>query len=197
MREGESPYALSKECEERLALFYGKKLGIPVVALRYGVTYGPRQSRFNPYTGVVSIFSTRLLNHLPPFIYEDGEQTRDFVYVEDVAKANLFVMENPSADGQAFNVGTGRPTKIAQLARTLASILGKEIEPEISKKFRWGDVRHLILDPSRLAKLGFTASTSLEVGLSHFTHWLKTQGPVEEYFSQAYERLKENRIVCD
>ncbi len=194
---GQTPYALSKEFEERLALSYGRRLGIPVVALRYGVTYGPRQSVFNPYTGVVSIFSTQLLNNLSPLIYEDGRQTRDFIFVGDVARANLFVMENTSADGQVFNVGTGKPTGIASLARMLAEIYKKSMEPEICGKFRQGDVRHLVLDPSKLRKLGFFAQTSLSEGLSHFAQWIGSQGKVEEYFSKAYERLKEHRIVCD
>lgn len=196
-RDGETPYSLSKEFEERISLFFGKKFGIPVTALRYGVTYGPRQSLFNPYTGVVSIFSTRLLNNLAPLIYEDGKQSRDFVYVKDVARANLFAMENPSTDGEVFNVGTGKSTGIASLARMLAEIYKKPVEPEICGKFRQGDVRHLVLDPSKLRKLGFFAQTSLSEGLSHFAQWIESQGKVEEYFSKAYERLKENRIVCD
>src|SRR5262249_46692639 len=89
-KRGETIYALSRHAEERLALCLGKALGIPTVALRYAVTYGPRQSLFNPYTGVVSIFSTQLLNNHPPVVYEDGHQTRDFLYVGDNAKANLF-----------------------------------------------------------------------------------------------------------
>ena len=196
-RDGESPYALSKELEERLALFCGKKFGVAVTALRYGVTYGPRQSVFNPYTGVVSIFSTRLLNDLAPLIYEDGNQSRDFVYVKDIARANLFAAEHPSTDGQVFNVGTGKPTEIAGLARILAGIYKKPIEPEICGKFRHGDVRHLVLDPSKLKKLGFTIETSLSEGLSHFAEWMESQGKVEDVFSKAYEKLKQNRVVCD
>lgn len=194
-KECETPYTLSKEFSERLALAQGRQLGIPVVALRYGVTYGPRQSIFNPYTGVVSIFSTRILNDLPPLVYEDGKQTRDFIYVGDVAKATLFVMENDKANFDVFNVGTGKPTFIAHLARTLASIYGKKIEPEIPGEFRWGDVRHILLDPSKLSRLGFRASTSLEEGLSSFAKWIKGQGEVKQYFTEAYERLKKHRLV--
>lgn len=196
-RDGESPYALSKELEERLALFCGKKFGVTVTALRYGVTYGPRQSVFNPYTGVVSIFSTRLLNDLAPLIYEDGKQTRDFVYVKDIARANLFAAENSSTDGQVFNVGTGKAMGVAELARTLAGIYKKTIEPGICSQFRHGDVRHLVLDASKLKKLGFSTETSLSEGLSHFAEWIKSQGKVEECFSQAYSKLKQNKIVCD
>lgn len=194
-KDAETPYALSKELEERTALGAGKQFGIPVVALRYGVTYGPRQSLFNPYTGVVSIFSTRILNQLPPLVYEDGHQTRDFIFVKDIAKANLFVMENEKTNGQAFNVGTGKPTTVAALARTLAKIYGKKIEPELPGNFRPGDVRHILLDPQKLKDLGFSASTSLEDGLAEYAAWIKTQGKIEDYFSAAYENLKKNRIV--
>lgn len=194
-RDAESPYSLSKEFEERVALTAGKQFEIPVAALRYGVTYGPRQSIFNPYTGVVSIFSTRILNALPPLVYEDGKQTRDFVYVKDVAKANLFVMENESANGQVFNVGTGKATDIAWLARTLAGIYGRAIEPELPGQFRFGDVRHILLNPAKLSALGFWASSSLEQGLEQYAAWISTQGKIEEYFSSAYENLKKSRIV--
>lgn len=193
--EGETAYALSKEFEERLALAYGKQLGIPTVALRYAVTYGPRQSIFNPYTGVVSIFSTRLLNNLPPLVYEDGQQTRDFIYVGDVVHANLFVMESEAADFKVFNVGTGIATSVEALARELASIYGKKIGPKIPGEFRHGDVRHILLDPSPLSRLGFRAATSLKEGLGHFAEWMRTHERVEEYFSEAYGNLKRNRII--
>lgn len=193
---GHTPYALSKEFEERLALSCGERLGIPVVALRYAVTYGPRQSLFNPYTGVVSIFSTRLLNELAPLVYEDGDQTRDFVYVEDVARANLFVMEDERADGQVFNVATGSPVTIKELARMLASLYGKSIEPDIPGEFRHGDVRHIVLDPAKLKRWGFFTTTPLRKGLDQFVEWIKEQGPIEEYFTHAYQNLKRRRIIA-
>ena len=195
IKQAETPYALSKEMEERVALSSGKQLGIPVVALRYSVTYGPRQSLFNPYTGVVSIFSTRLLNGLPPIIYEDGRQTRDFIFVEDVARANLFVMRTPQADGQVFNVSTGRATTVAGLVGILGEILGRKIAPKISGEYRLGDVRHLILDPSRLKALGFETKTALEEGLRKFSAWISEQPEVCDYFSAAYEKLKQSRLV--
>lgn len=197
LKECETPYALSKEFEERLALASGKHLGLPVAALRYGVTYGPRQSIYNPYTGVVSIFATRLLNDLPPLVYEDGNQTRDFVFVGDIARANLFVMENDRANFQVFNVGTGRATRMADLARRLSSIFGKSIEPDLPGEFRLGDVRHVVLDSARLKKLGFSADTPLEKGLSLFAAWMKSQGPVQEYFTQAHKNPKKNGVIHD
>ncbi len=191
----ETPYALSKELEEKFSLTQWKKLGIPVVALRYAVTYGPRQSVFNPYTGVVSIFSTRLLNNFPPLVYEDGRQARDFVYVGDVARANLFVLENSQANGQALNVSTGKATSISNLAQKLASLYQKSIEPEIPGQFRLGDVRHILPNPSRLAHLGFSTQTSLDEGLSRFVEWIRTQGSLKDYFARAHRRLKEGGIV--
>ncbi len=193
--DAQSPYALSKDFEEKMALSSGERLGIPVAALRYGVTYGPRQSIFNPYTGVVSIFSTRLLNGLPPVVYEDGLQMRDFVYVGDVARANLFVLESAEASHHIFNVGTGKPTGIADLVGILAKLYGREIEPDIPGEFRWGDVRHLLLSPEKLKRLGFDAPVSLKEGLNRFVDWIKSQGSIEEYFSDAYENLKKRRII--
>ncbi len=191
----ETPYALSKEVEEKLSLMCGRQRDLPVVALRYGVTYGPRQSLFNPYTGVASIFSTRILNNLPPLVYEDGKQTRDFIYVGDIARANLFVMQNKQADFRVFNVGTGKATTVAELARQLSSIYGKSIEPEMPGQFRVGDVRHIILDTSKLNSLGFRTSVPLKEGLTLFAEWLMTQGQVEEYFTEAYKNLKKNRVI--
>jgi dTDP-L-rhamnose 4-epimerase len=118
---GETPYAVSKLAEERTVIAMGRQLGIPTVALRYAVTFGPRQSVFNPYTGVVSIFSTRMLNDLPPLVYEDGLQTRDLIFVEDVARANLLAMDDERADGGVFNVGRGEPVTVIELIEALAA----------------------------------------------------------------------------
>ncbi len=195
LREAETAYALSKEAEERLSLAAGKQLKIPVAALRYAVTYGPRQSLFNPYTGVVSVFSTRILNNLPPLLYEDGKQTRDFIYVRDVAEANLFALENPLTADAILNVGTGQASSVLDLANTLTLIYGKSIRPEIAQKFRWGDIRHIVLDPGKMRNLGFSAKTGLKEGLSKFSDWILGQGNVGEYFSEAYKHLQKNQLI--
>ncbi|MGI4757104.1 MAG: NAD-dependent epimerase/dehydratase family protein, partial [Janthinobacterium lividum] len=109
---GETVYALTKVDQERLVLLWGKQTGIPTVALRYSCTYGPRQSLFNPYTGVIAIFCTRLLNGQPPVMYEDGGQTRDLCFVEDIARANLLVATTDKLDGLPVNVGSGRATSV-------------------------------------------------------------------------------------
>ncbi|MEJ7654588.1 MAG: NAD-dependent epimerase/dehydratase family protein [Chloroflexia bacterium] len=132
---GETVYALTKVDQEKLVLMWGKQTGVPAVALRYSCTYGPRQSIFNPYTGVVAIFATRLLNSLPPVLYEDGEQTRDLCFVEDVARANLLAATTNVLDGQAVNVGSGRATSVRMIARMVADALGIRIEPAVRGEY--------------------------------------------------------------
>ena len=192
---GENVYAISKMVQERLAVSWGRATGIPVVALRYSCTYGPRQSLFNPYTGVIAIFCTRLANDLPPVVYEDGRQSRDLIYVEDVARANLLVANDPRADGQIFNVGTGEAAGIGDLARLLAAKLGKPIEPEIPGEFRPGEMRALISDASRIGKLGFAPRVALDEGIGRYLDWVRAQGPIAEYFGRAERMLRRRRVV--
>src|SRR5213082_2536288 len=127
---GETVYGLTKVDQEKLVLLWGKQVGISTVALLYSCTYGPRQSIFNPYTGVIAIFCTRLLNNLAPMLYEDGEQTRDFSFVEDVARANLLAAETGKLDGLAVNIGGGKGVPIRQVAQILSKALKIDIEPE-------------------------------------------------------------------
>src|ERR1700738_5576758 len=127
---GETVYAITKVDQEKLVLSWGRQTGIPTVALRYSCTFGPRQSIFNPYTGVIAIFCTRLLNNLPPILYEDGEQTRDFSFVEDIARANLLVAETDKLDGLPVNVGSGRGVAICEVAKQISTALRIDIEPE-------------------------------------------------------------------
>src|SRR6185436_10541756 len=122
-----SVYAISKQDQEQFCLVVGRAYDIPVVALRYFNVYGPRQALSNPYTGVCAIFSGRLLNDERPLIFEDGEQTRDFVHVSDIVQANLLALETDRADYQALNVGTGRPTSVRTVAAMLARGLNKDI----------------------------------------------------------------------
>lgn len=194
---GETIYAISKLAEEKLTLGLGKLLGIPTVALRYAVTYGPRQSIFNPYTGVVSIFSTRLLNDKSPILYEDGLQTRDFLFVEDNARANLFLMEHPDSAHQVYNVGTGVPTKMKDLAETLAKIYDKPIKPEYPGSFRPGDVRHFVHDSTKLFSLGWKPKVQLADGLNQYVNWISQQQDVKDYFEEAQQRLQSLQVVVE
>src|SRR5262249_22679742 len=151
----------------------GRAYEIPTVALRYFNVYGPRQALSNPYTGVCAIFSARLLNNQRPTIFEDGEQTRDFVHVSDIVQANLRAMESEGADYQAVNVGTGRPTSVRQVAKLLAEGLGKDLEPEIVARYREGDIRHCVADISRAqALLGYEPRIRLEEGIPELLRWV-------------------------
>ncbi|MGH8102784.1 MAG: SDR family NAD(P)-dependent oxidoreductase, partial [Chthoniobacterales bacterium] len=124
---GETVYGLTKVDQERLVLLWGKQTGTPTVALRYSCTYGPRQSIFNPYTGVIAIFCTRLLNNLPPVFYEDGNQTRDMSFVEDIARANLLAAETDKLDGLPVNVGSGRGVPVREMAEIISAALKIDI----------------------------------------------------------------------
>ncbi|MDQ3043526.1 MAG: NAD-dependent epimerase/dehydratase family protein [Chloroflexota bacterium] len=192
---GENVYAISKADQERLTISWGRATGIPVVALRYSCTYGPRQSLFNPYTGVIAIFCTRLVNDLSPVIYEDGRQSRDLVFVEDVARANLLVATDDRADGRVFNVGTGNAVAIGDLARLLAERLGKPLAPELPGEYRPGEMRALISDISQIGALGYTPEVDLTTGINSYLAWIRTQGDIGEYFAAAERRLRKRRVV--
>lgn len=196
-KDGSTIYALTKGSEEWL-LRLGKSIEVPVVALRYAVTFGPRQSVYNPYTGVVSIFSTRLLNGRPPIVYEDGAQSRDFIYVEDVARANIFVMERQDTDYDVFNVGTEKPTTVLELVNELKNLYGlRQIEPKISGSFRPGDARHFIHDSSKLRALGWEPTVSVREGLRRYHDWIETKHHLEDYFQEAENLLRQMNVVIE
>ncbi len=190
-----TPYAISKYGQERLLRSWGKTHGIAATALRYSVTYGPRKSIFNPYTCVVAIFSTLILNDLPPVFYEDGQQQRDFIYVGDVARANVHCLESPATDGEVYNVGSGQPTRVVDVVQTLAKCYGRQVQPLLRGEYRPGEVRHLFSDSSELRATGWSPTTSLAEGLQAYVDWIRTQGDIKEYFSEAEKLMKEIRAV--
>ena len=175
-----SVYALSKFDQERLCLLVGGAYDIPTVALRLFNVYGPHQALSNPYSGVLAIFAARLLNKRPPLIFEDGEQRRDFVYAGDVAEACRLALQVDSAVGRAFNIGSGRPVAIREVAQLLAETLAVPIEPEITGECRVGDVRHCFPDISAArAVLGYRPRTQLQAGLIELVSWLKGRVAVD------------------
>ena len=192
---GETVYGLTKVDQEKLVLLWGKQFGIPTVALRYSCTYGPRQSIFNPYTGVIAIFCTRLLNNLPPVLYEDGEQTRDFSFVEDIARANLLAAETDKLDGLAVNVGSGRGVPIREIARQISDALRIDIAPEVNGEFRPGEMRHLTSDTTRIRAAGHEPRVDLASGIGRYLDWIRTQGDVRDYFSEAATILRDKGVV--
>ncbi|MBA3960928.1 MAG: NAD-dependent epimerase/dehydratase family protein [Chthoniobacterales bacterium] len=192
---GETVYGLTKVDQEKLVLLWGKQMGIPTVALRYSCTYGPRQSIFNPYTGVIAIFCTRLLNDLPPVLYEDGEQTRDFSFVEDIARANLLAAETDALDGLPVNVGSGRGVPIREIAAQISDSLGIQIAPETNGEFRPGEMRHLTSGTERIRAAGYTPQVDLATGIGRYLDWIRGQGDVRDYFSAAADILRSKGIV--
>src|SRR5947199_9426744 len=192
---GETVYGLTKVDQEKLVLLWGKQVGIPTVALRYACTYGPRQSIFNPYTGVIAIFCTRLLNNLAPVLYEDGEQTRDFSFVEDIARANLLAAETDKLDGLAVNIGSGIGIPIREIAEQLSSILKIKIAPEINGEFRPGEMRHLTSERILPRSAGYDQPIDLSDGIARYIDWIRAQSDIRDYFSEASEILKNKGIV--
>jgi len=189
-----SVYAITKQDQEQFCLVVGRAYDIPTVALRYFNVYGPRQALSNPYTGVCAIFSARLLNDEPPMIFEDGEQTRDFVHVNDIVQANLLALENDDANGQVMNVGTGVPTSVREVCTLLATGLGKNIEPEIVGKYREGDIRHCVADISRARHLGYAPKIALADGIPELLEWVGKQ-TAEDRVIAATEELAARQLV--
>ena len=171
-----SVYAVTKQDQEQYCLSIGRAYQIPTVAFRYFNVYGTRQALSNPYTGVCAIFSSRLLNDQAPMIFEDGEQSRDFIHVDDIVNANLLALETDKADYETMNIGTGRATSVKEIAQLLAKGLGKDIEPEIVGKYREGDIRHCVADISKARRLlGYEPKIALEEGLVELLDWVRNQ----------------------
>ena len=184
-----SVYAITKRDQEELSLVIGQAYGLPVIALRYFNIYGPRQALSNPYTGVVAIFSSRLRNGQPPMVFEDGRQTRDFIHVRDVARANLLALESPAATTGVFNIGTGRAVSLLTLCTLLQKALGQAIPPTIVGQFREGDIRHCYADTHRADEgLGFRASIAFEDGVRELAEWVGQQS-AEDRVAQATQEL--------
>jgi dTDP-L-rhamnose 4-epimerase len=190
-----SVYAVSKQCQEEYCMSIGMAYSIPTVAFRYFNVYGTRQALSNPYTGVCAIFSSRLLNDQPPLVFEDGEQSRDFVHVDDIVQANLLALDTDKADYQVLNIGSGRVTTVKQMAKDLATGLDKDIEPEITNKFRAGDIRHCVADISKAKRLlGYEPNVVFEEGLAELLNWVKEQR-AEDRVNVATAELAARKLV--
>jgi dTDP-L-rhamnose 4-epimerase len=175
-----SVYAVTKFGQERLCLMFGSAYGVPTTALRLFNTYGPRQALSNPYTGVLAIFASRLLNGRPPVVFEDGLQRRDFVSVFDVARACRLALESDRAAGQVLNVGSGESVTVLEIAERLARILGVDVEPEALGRWRAGDIRHCFADITRArASLGYEPQVDLDTGMRNLAEWLAGRTAVD------------------
>jgi dTDP-L-rhamnose 4-epimerase len=179
-----SVYALSKFDQEQMCLMVGRAYDIPTVALRFFNVFGTRQALSNPYTGLLAIFASRLLNGNAPLVFEDGLQQRDFVSVFDVVHACRLALDADAAVGQSFNVGSGRAYTVRQVAALLGAVLGTSIEADVCGKYRVGDIRHCFADITRAADvLGYQPKVTLEEGLIELARWIEGQ--------VAYDRVAE------
>ncbi|HLH08659.1 MAG TPA: NAD-dependent epimerase/dehydratase family protein [Terriglobales bacterium] len=189
-------YALSKKDQEEMVLLFGRTYDLPVVALRYFNIYGVRQSLSNPYTGVAAIFASRLLNGRPPLIFEDGMQMRDFVSVKDVVQANLLAMETPQANAIALNIGSGEPISVREVASMLGAALGIQMQPEITGKYRAGDIRHCFADISAAnSLLGYQPKIRFADGVQEYADWLREQH-AEDHAAEMVQKLHEYRLTA-
>ncbi|ODP36449.1 NAD-dependent epimerase/dehydratase family protein [Sphingomonas turrisvirgatae] len=192
-----SIYALNKYVQERTTHIMGAPYGIESVCLRLFNVYGPGQALSNPYTGVLAIFASRLLNGQRPMIFEDGEQRRDFVHVSDVARAFADALTLPEAVGQTFNIGSGQDRSVTEVAQALARAMGKnDIEPEIVGKARIGDIRHCFADTSLAEqRIGFRARQDFEEGLAELAEWVGQQ-TAEDRVDDARAELEARGLVA-
>jgi dTDP-L-rhamnose 4-epimerase len=184
-------YAMSKYTEEMIALTLGRQYGIPSVGMRYSITQGARQSFHNAYSGALRIFAMQLLAGERPTVYEDGLQLRDYVYVGDVARANVLVLEDARADDQAFNVGAGRAWTVLEFARIMAEAAGRpEREPLILGEYRFGDTRHILSDISKLCALGWEPQGSPERSAREYLAWAQSQPDFRNYTREARAHMQ-------
>ncbi|MEC7646423.1 MAG: SDR family NAD(P)-dependent oxidoreductase [Bacteroidota bacterium] len=191
-----SIYGITKQKQEEMVMKSSKLLNIPSVAFRYQNVYGPGQSLSNPYTGILSIFSTRILNGNDLDVYEDGLQSRDFVYIDDVVDATILGIEKAGANGQIFNVGSGVATTVNKVASLLKSYYNSDINISISGKYRIGDIRHNYADLTKIKSvLGFRPKIDFQNGVNEFVKWVKTQNIMEDKYENSIMELKQKGLI--
>ena len=191
-----SIYGINKQQQEQMVMLMGESVGIPSVAFRYQNVYGPGQSLSNPYTGILSIFSTRILNGNNLDIYEDGLESRDFVFIDDVVDATILGIEKEQANGEVFNVGSGVATTVIEVAESLKKFFDSNISIYISGKYRLGDIRHNYADLKKAKNLlGFTPKYNFQEGISEFVNWVKTQEVMEDKYEKSVQELKDKGLM--
>lgn len=190
-----SVYGISKQVQGQLVHLVCPTIGVESVSYRYQNVYGPGQSLSNPYTGILSIFSTRIKNGNGINIFEDGKETRDFVYIEDVVDATILGLEVPEANGHVFNVGTGVATDVLTVANTLCEKYGIQVPITVSGNYRLGDIRHNFADitPARQI-LGFEPKWSFSDGIEQFTKWVNLQEIQEDKYEASIEEMKKKGL---
>jgi len=190
-----SIYGITKQTQEEMVLIVGKSLGIATVAYRFQNVYGPGQSLSNPYTGILSIFSTRIKNGKEINIFEDGKEMRDFVFINDVVDSVILGLESADANGQIYNVGTGVGTDVLTVAQTLSQYYDTNVPLVVSGNYRLGDIRHNFADISKIEReLGFKPQWNFEKGISAFTKWVDNQAVCDDKYEQSIVEMKEKGL---
>lgn len=190
-----SIYGITKQMQEDMCMVVGKSLNIPVVGYRYQNVYGPGQSLKNPYTGILSIFSTIIKNGNNINIFEDGKESRDFVFIDDIVDATILGIEKEEANYESFNVGTGVCTNVLEVATLLKEKYQSDTDIVISGNYRLGDIRHNFADLTKIhEKLGFTPKVSFEEGISKFVDWVNQQEVVEDNYQKSIEEMKKKGL---
>ena len=188
-------YGISKYAIELLADRLGRRYGIPTVCMRYTYVQGPRNSFYNAYSGIARRFALYLLHGLPPTIYEDGKQLRDYINVRDVARANVLVMEDSRADYGVFNVGGGRAVTVLEFAHTMLNAFESDLEPLVTGEFRLGDTRHTISDISRLRSIGWRPTIPMEQNVTEYVAWMREQEGTTEFLEEAEQVMRDQKVI--
>jgi dTDP-L-rhamnose 4-epimerase len=188
-------YAISKYSQEMISLNLGRRYNLPTVCLRYSIVQGPRQSFRNAYSGILRIFTQRLLTGVRPVCYEDGQQLRDYVSVHDVVAANLCALDDDRADFRVFNVGGDRFVSVEDYARLVSERSGISLEPDIPGLYRYGDTRHVFSDVSRLKALGWQPVVSLEQIVDEYVLWVRSQSGFEDHSVAAQLRMESTGAI--
>jgi dTDP-L-rhamnose 4-epimerase len=191
-----SVYGITKQVQEQLVMTVCPSIGKEAVALRYQNVFGPGQSLSNPYTGILSIFSNLMMQGKPINIFEDGEESRDFVFVDDVVEATVLAIEHPAAANEVFNVGTGRPISVAAVAQTLSRLLDADVPIKVSGNYRLGDIRHNYADMTKIRTLlGFQPAYDFEAGIAEFAAWAKLSGPQRSGYEESLAEMREKGLL--
>ena len=191
-----SIYGISKSNQEQMVFVACKSLGISAIALRYQNVYGPGQSLRNPYTGIISIFSTRILNNNHINIFEDGKESRDFIFIDDVVDATVLAIEDTKLQSCSLNVGSGVSTTVQEVAESLKTLFNSKVDIKITGNFRLGDIRHNRADISKIKKiLGFSPKVSFESGLKQYVDWVKKQKINADYYDYSIKEMKDKGLI--
>jgi dTDP-L-rhamnose 4-epimerase len=191
-----SVYGITKQTQEQLVMTVCPTIGIAPVALRYQNVYGPGQSLSNPYTGILSIFSSRIRQGQPINIFEDGAESRDFIFITDVVEATFQAIAQENANGKVFNVGSGVPTSVREVVNQLMRTIGREVPVEVTGNYRLGDIRHNFADLALIAdELGFAPQVAFESGVGQFVEWVKTQPIPQAAYTQSLDEMRRKKLL--